>query len=456
MGVITGERREAECRRAFRRLEPEKMFEAPRAIGEPIWAYWRTESGGNSSTKAIRSKKKDFVLVPAENLTELQSLEHALRRERNILKTQCLLSLDQGKVSACQPLEVIRMAVHSACKREMAAALKDYRSWVAKQKEEGLDGGCCDTAYPGSVARLRTTPARFISSPCPVYCNSGQELLMNKLERERTKPLTSIPVGQRVLRWSMMRQHVQRRLEREERDSMTREEMTQRHTERFLEAQERMHDYNLYCTLAGQFWPLSEEEFCSGDRPGRKLFLMLDRPTRVIIKMWRQCWPFRKARKSKGSIALQALWRGYQTRRRWRPLVRLRLRHGRLAHMRRCYGAWLQWARGRLRARRMFEELRGRAVARCYEAWQGFVAASQAERTAKLEKASRTLRNIAAYRAFQSWAVYWRASRQCRRMFVRAVVAPTLTEWMQFTAEARERRRDCAAATQIQRVFRGF
>ena len=63
---------------------------------------------------------------------------------------------------------------------------------------------------------------------------------------------------------------------------------------RYLEAWERRHDYDLYCVLAGQFWPLEAQEFRADSRPGKKLFLQLDKPARTMTKMWRTCWPFRK------------------------------------------------------------------------------------------------------------------------------------------------------------------
>lgn len=63
---------------------------------------------------------------------------------------------------------------------------------------------------------------------------------------------------------------------------------------RYLEAWERRHDYDLYCVLAGQFWPLEAEAFRKCTRPGKKLFLEIEAPARVIARMWKTCWPFRK------------------------------------------------------------------------------------------------------------------------------------------------------------------
>lgn len=213
--------------------------------------------------------------------------------------------------------------------------------------------------------------------------------------------------------------------------------------------------------MAGQFWPLDADAFRKCTRPGKKLFLEIEAPARVIMRMWKTCWPFRKVtpacrpeiwcfnrglglargrtatsdknavpsfvvrrcqvpgsecqpletlpaaakpyaavrnkdeepclrevspsltgprffatcshthgrnarpppysssparepyscarnatqdRKRKGCLGLQALWRGHRVRKRWRPVVRLRVRHGRRSKLRPCFSAWARLA----------------------------------------------------------------------------------------------------------------
>lgn len=104
MGVGTGPAKVAELRRAFRRLEPEKMFRAPRAEGEPVWAYWGGgDCQGQGQTPPLRAgnrgiTQEGFVLVPAKELAEVRALEGTLRRERDLLKAHCLLALNDGEV----------------------------------------------------------------------------------------------------------------------------------------------------------------------------------------------------------------------------------------------------------------------------------------------------------------------------------------------------------------------
>ncbi len=65
-------------------------------------------------------------------------------------------------------------------------------------------------------------------------------------------------------------------------------------------------------------------------------------------------------------------------------------------------------------ARRRFEEIEGRWERSCFYAWVEWTADRTAEKRRKLERAGRTLRNVAAYRSFRSWQV--RMSRlYCRR-----------------------------------------
>lgn len=69
---------------------------------------------------------------------------------------------------------------------------------------------------------------------------------------------------------------------------------------RYVEAWERRHDYDLYCVLARQFWPMDPHVFRAVDRPGKKLFLEIDSSSRKIVRMWKTWWPFRKVGKANG------------------------------------------------------------------------------------------------------------------------------------------------------------
>lgn len=115
MGVGVGPAKVVELRRAFRRLEPEKMFRAPRAEGEPIWAYWKGahgEGGGQNQVPLPLGKRasteEGFVMVPAKELAEVRALEGTLRHERSVLNAHCLVAFKEGEVH-CRTYDPLRL-----------------------------------------------------------------------------------------------------------------------------------------------------------------------------------------------------------------------------------------------------------------------------------------------------------------------------------------------------------
>ncbi|CAN0287228.1 unnamed protein product, partial [Ectocarpus sp. 12 AP-2014] len=467
MGVRTGSGNVAELRRAFRRLEPENMFRAPRVDGEPIWAYWGDGKGGGGEgghahgqpqpplPPGRRASTKDgFVLVPAEELTELRAIEGVLRKERDVLNAHCLVEFNEGEVSAHRPLELTRMAVHDACGSEMANALREYRAWTARSRSRG-DGGRkkrgSSTAPRSALTRGNRSTVMFAGG-CGKHSRAAAS-------QARVAELQRTPAGWRTLRWVMMKRQAELKSQAMEAAAMFAEEREQRLKERFLEAWERRHDYDLYCVLAGQFWPLEAQDFRACSRPGRKLFLEIEAPARVIMRMWRTCWPdcFRvDDRKRKGCLGFQSLWRGYRVRKRWHPVIRLRVRHGRRSIIRPCFSSWARLARVQSWARRRFEEIEGRWERSCFHAWAEWTANLAAERQRKLERAGTTLRNIAVYRSFRSWKSYTRTTRQAHRLYARAVGGTSMAAWVQYVGMAKRQRGQKSAAVTIQRHSRGY
>lgn len=125
MGVGVGPAKVVELRRAFRRLEPEKMFRAPKADGEPIWAYWKGapgEVGGQNQNPLQLGKRasteEGFVMVPAKELAEVRALEGTLRHERSVLRTHCLLAFSEGEVR-CRSAPLVQIPdiqpIENAC-----------------------------------------------------------------------------------------------------------------------------------------------------------------------------------------------------------------------------------------------------------------------------------------------------------------------------------------------------
>lgn len=161
-------------------------------------------------------------------------------------------------------------------------------------------------------------------------------------------------------------------------------------------------------------------------------------------------------RKTKGCGMFQASWRGHRVRRRWRPILCLRLKHGRRACVRPPFAFWARTTRVHKWARRRFDEMQGRWIRSCFDAWADFTADRGTEKLRKLARAGRTLKNIAAYRSFRSWQGYTRSSRRARLLFARAVGGPALGAWVQYMDTARGDRRRTRAAVVIERHARGL
>lgn len=162
MGISTGPRKVAGFRRAFRRLEPENMFRAPRVDGEPIWAYWGGGRGEGADHGHGRgqgqpplppgkraSTKDGFVLVPARDLRELRALEGALRKERGVLKAHCLNILNEGEVCMC--VRVHACGMRACCVVfvvEMSRASFAHRRRASIFGSEVMDVPCLSNGGP--------------------------------------------------------------------------------------------------------------------------------------------------------------------------------------------------------------------------------------------------------------------------------------------------------------------
>ena len=130
MGAGVGPAKVVELRRAFRRLEPEKMFRAPRVGGEPIWAYWKGAPGEGGVQNQMplplgkrASSEEGFVMVPAKELAEVRALEGTLRHERSVLNAHCLIAFKEGEVH-CRTTRMVENSPAIDFESTMIVALK--------------------------------------------------------------------------------------------------------------------------------------------------------------------------------------------------------------------------------------------------------------------------------------------------------------------------------------------
>lgn len=129
------------------------------------------------------------------------------------------------------------MAVHDACRREMADALREYRVWTA-----GTPRGSCGDA---AVARFSDNNRRNRDyrgrDGATFRANdvSNKTAGMGKRARkvaseEAIAMLERTPTGWRTLRWLMTKRRAELRRQAAEAEDMFTEEMEQRHKERLV------------------------------------------------------------------------------------------------------------------------------------------------------------------------------------------------------------------------------
>lgn len=143
-------------------------------------------------------------------------------------------------------------------------------------------------------------------------------------------------------------------------------------------------------------------------------------------------------------------------RARWRPIIRLRLQHGRRVYLTDSFTALRRLARVKKLSRSRFELMQGQWKGTCFKAWKGWAADQLNKKRQKLLKAAQTIRNVSGHRAFRSWQIYHRSCRRARRLFFRAIGRPAFTAWTRHTVESLLRRRRDVACITIQRHARGW
>lgn len=145
-----------------------------------------------------------------------------------------LVSHPINQVSAHRPLELTRMAVHGACGREMATALREYRAWNARRSNGGGYGGGCGGGGHGNGGKSAPQVRSLLARGRPgvdVGVGVGKRA-REAASNERVSELQRTPTGWRALRWMMMKRQAELKNQVAEAAAMYAEEMEQRLKER--------------------------------------------------------------------------------------------------------------------------------------------------------------------------------------------------------------------------------
>lgn len=115
------------------------------------------------------------------------------------------------------------MAVHGACGREMATALREYRVWAGRNRDR--DAGA---PKPTSLEINKTMPVTIATGGG----GGGGKRTREAASKERVAELRRMPAGWRTLRWVMMKRQAELKSQAAEASGMYSEEMEQRLKER--------------------------------------------------------------------------------------------------------------------------------------------------------------------------------------------------------------------------------
>lgn len=127
------------------------------------------------------------------------------------------------------------MAVHDACGREMADALRNYRAWAVRNRSNSSgDVTVLRHRKNNKTHRAYRSGGEYASqdySEATVTAGTGKRM-REETSKERVTELQRTPAGWRTLRWLMMRRQDEERSQAAEAAAMFTEEMQQRHKER--------------------------------------------------------------------------------------------------------------------------------------------------------------------------------------------------------------------------------
>lgn len=127
------------------------------------------------------------------------------------------------------------MAVHDACDREMADALRKYRAWSNRNRSNNTgDVAVLYHRKKNQVHHPHRGGGNYVPQlfPTPTVTAGTGKRLREDGSKERVAELQRTPTGWRTLRWLMMRRQDEERSQAKEAAAMCTEEMRQRYKEK--------------------------------------------------------------------------------------------------------------------------------------------------------------------------------------------------------------------------------
>lgn len=404
-----------ELRLNFRRVEGGGIFTNPgdersaAARASQIFECW---PGSNS--KAYAPTDTAFLIVPKHTFRELLSIEAKLRDERVSLASRCRKTtqliepcLGGATTSLAVPSIAGTMALISLCNETMhRCELALNKLNKASQKKRNLE--YCNHPWASSSAVKLVRARRGV-------CSNGRRSVSTRSttslfsirEQILDAEIKTARLALRTGEWHAYRKKKIYQAMMLECQQMAIEDAFISILDRWKWAEEQRIDYRLYCSLVAQFGvPFSDHEFIHlGTKAGRTFAARCDRGARSFQQMWRSRAPKYRLRRSHAATIIQAAVRGYSTRRRWKPVMCLRIKCDVMGPRKRTFAQWKVCIARTVRARDLMRRIKFGEAKAILREWRKVVdeIASQTAVSTALDNVVDALIDLYAETAFEEW-----------------------------------------------------
>jgi len=348
--------------------------------------------------QSVTKTGKKFVLVEESRLSELARFEDILREEKEKLGEQCLWILSDTQCKAHIPLPATRLAVHNFCESSMrryAAQIMDLNAkWRQFVKANHYDRD-------------------------PVYTKETY--------------LRSAPLSQKTLKLKLVLEAAEVHRRRCNRDSMLYEDDLSFLVGKYQESRQRKVDYDRYFVLATRYGAYSEVEFYQDNFPGFRFWKNVTLAAVKFQKLWIRYWSFmriKRYRAARGNVVVlsiknpvvykyfdclfkptyiievQKVWRRYWSLKVWTPIVKLRMKMGKLTYYRFCWKLWLHYNKICRRIREAIQAYKENLVSACFFSWRSWSREQKARKADILKAFVNRIKNGFLDICFRGWVSY--------------------------------------------------
>jgi len=460
---IVGHDPKSNLKRVYRELQANSMFTVEKHEPPPLII----KPGRHNKFKRPRSpteaesrwekKSKEYILMRRDEMTELASMEKLLKKEKKILQRQCSWLFNDTQMSARIPLPVTKMAVTDVCKAEMREAQSLLK--IVLRVDESKDG------WKSRRSHLLVDTVKGGTSPFDVAATTAEATRNGTYVSNSTvwpkytvdmAKLEATPVKSRAIWFIRQKEMAERELREFEMSTMLLEETVQRLSWRYLEAKNRMEDYNQYYYYSTRYGPFEEEDFNNHPMPGATYHKRCTAGARSFQRMWWAKWPPRRMWLDICATRMGALWRGIWVRKHWRPIVRMRMHHGRYAIMLRCLNPWKAWVGKMKRAKKLLGKILVGAKRLHFTAFRDYVKNLKEERERIARAAMKRFIMRREFAVFNSWYSYVEKKKRIMTMMKRAIGNPAFKHWLDYVEMIKEQKMVLRGYTAIQSMYRGW